>query len=156
MASHRVLILVHCLGLLLLGRMSTTKVSSNGTPHPWGVPGGKPRTNESILDAAIRELKEETGKLLESNRFAYMGDVYLAKEERIFHIFSVMLHTVEKPDQIPPYLEFLEFEWFYLEDLPWDEMLPVHQKWLPQMLAHDRGGEPIHILVPHDTKPVAV
>ena len=55
-------------GQLLLGlRLSK---HGNGT---WAPPGGKPEINETPIDTAIRETKEETGILLNKKMLAYIG-----------------------------------------------------------------------------------
>lgn len=132
-----VLVLVRYSDRLLLGQMRTGKVSTDGSASPWGLPGGKRKRSEQLYKAAIRELWEETGKLISRERFVACGSIHDNKEKRAYHIFSVELTQFEFREDIPPHREFISFKWFPCGELPWDKMLPEHKKWVPQML---RGG----------------
>lgn len=48
-------------------------VSRKDDPNDIGLPGGKKEANESSLEAAIRELEEETGLIAKDLRFLYGG-----------------------------------------------------------------------------------
>jgi 8-oxo-dGTP pyrophosphatase MutT (NUDIX family) len=47
--------------------MKILGVARRGTTDQWGLPGGAVEENETLIDAAIRELKEETG--IDSNKY---------------------------------------------------------------------------------------
>ncbi len=49
----------------------------------WTIPKGGVIEGESLLEAALREFFEETGLLLEEDRFLYLTEVKLKKGKRI-------------------------------------------------------------------------
>ena len=60
------------------------------------VPAGKLEPREEPLQAAKRELFEETGICIEPNRFQTFGALYIRKPELdyIYHLFGVQLNTM--------------------------------------------------------------
>ena len=98
------------------------------------LPGGGLWANENPLKSAQRELKEETGKDIPADRFEEAGTVLDKSDDRIYHVFRVILLQSEYREQVPPHREFEEFRWVAPQRIPWDEMLPEHREWLPQML----------------------
>jgi len=82
----------------------------------WTMPGGKVEYNESFEEAAIREVKEETGIKLgntkmicvnnDKNEYAHFVTIGLFSED-----FEGEPKTME-PDEI------IEWKWFELDDLP--------------------------------------
>lgn len=59
----------------------------------WGVPAGKVEPNEAPLSAAIRELREETGIIVDVPLVRSIGTLYVRKPDLdyTFHMFSVLL-----------------------------------------------------------------
>jgi 8-oxo-dGTP pyrophosphatase MutT (NUDIX family) len=49
--------------------------------HLWELPSGKMNKNETSLQAAIREMKEETGIIFENNNLELIGKKYLIRSE---------------------------------------------------------------------------
>lgn len=39
----------------------------------WQLPGGKPNKNEKVYDTAVREIREETGLILNNEKFYFLG-----------------------------------------------------------------------------------
>lgn len=59
----------------------------------WGVPAGKLESTELPLEAAQRELFEETGIQLDRSSWQYLGPIYIRKTDLdyVYHMFSVDL-----------------------------------------------------------------
>ncbi|MES2345393.1 MAG: NUDIX hydrolase [Chlamydiota bacterium] len=58
--------------ILLVHRQDSTAEGNR-----WGIPGGKLRDGEPIIDAIIREVFEETGFVLDKEKVHYIGKVYI-------------------------------------------------------------------------------
>jgi 8-oxo-dGTP pyrophosphatase MutT (NUDIX family) len=58
-------------------------------PRTWGVPGGKIERGESLLDGALRELREETGIVIPGDHVTELGCLYMRKPgfSYAFHMF---------------------------------------------------------------------
>ena len=56
------------------GRLVTTEESRQGRPHA-AIPGGGVKRWESVRDALVREVREETGLLVEPERLLYVAEV---------------------------------------------------------------------------------
>ncbi|MBX9744984.1 MAG: NUDIX hydrolase [Chlamydiales bacterium] len=82
----------------------------------WGVPAGKLEKDEAPLDAAVRELFEETGISIALSQIRSLGPLYIRKPEMsyIYHLFKVHI------DHIPTvYLssEHQNYTWASFEEL---------------------------------------
>ncbi len=61
----------------------------------WGIPGGKLREGEPLIDAIIREVFEETGFQLEKEKIHYIGKVYIKVPN-----FDFEYHMIDYLEQI--------------------------------------------------------
>ena len=97
----------------------------------WNGFGGKVNTNETILEAAKRELKEEADieatDLSETGvvEFEFKGNPEILE----VHIFKGTKYTGE-----PKEGEEMRPEWFNIEDIPFDIMWPDDRYWMPLVL----------------------
>ena len=97
----------------------------------WLPPGGELCENEMPLEAAQRELLEETGLAGTFPRTSPISGVpvgLLGYEEHVagskgVHMNFVFVADVET-DKITPNYEFEEFRWVNLLDGPWDQAPP--------------------------------
>ncbi len=103
---------------VLLGHR-TKKASDTGgiyEPDSWTLPGGKQEYKETIFEAGIREVKEETNILVKDLRVFYVSDD-IAKDR---HFVTIDLITdkyegslmVMEPNKID------RWEWFDIHNLP--------------------------------------
>lgn len=62
----------------------------------WGVPAGKLEANEEPLQAAQRELFEETGISVKLDAFHTLGQLYVRKPglDYVYHLFSLNLDVI--------------------------------------------------------------
>jgi len=66
--------------------------------NTWCVPAGKVDEGEKILEATVREIREETGFGIPSSQIKYFGKVYVKYPEYdfIYHIFNTRLDKQQK------------------------------------------------------------
>ncbi|HEV7424269.1 MAG TPA: NUDIX domain-containing protein [Candidatus Paceibacterota bacterium] len=90
-------------------------IKLNYAHHKWTIPGGGVKKKESFLDAAIREVKEETG--ITVNNLVYLGFYKTNREykEDTVEIYWANSDTIEI--KIDP-LEIERTEWFKRSELP--------------------------------------
>ncbi len=82
----------------------------------WGVPAGKLEKGETPLDAAIRELFEETGIRAERVSCFSLGSLFIRKPEidYVYHLFKVVLDALPSVQLSEEHPSFL---WASKEDL---------------------------------------
>jgi len=69
--------------------------------NKWGIPGGKVEKNETPLQAAIREVKEETGYDISKQQIEDLGTVYIEYNEKdhfVYHMFRTQL--IDNPEAV--------------------------------------------------------
>jgi 8-oxo-dGTP pyrophosphatase MutT (NUDIX family) len=91
--------------VLLLKRSG--KGDNGGT---WGLPGGKLEEGESSIDGAIREAKEECGRI-KGQRFDDL------KETDGLHDWTTFFFKVEKPFKCKLSDEHTDYKWVELENI---------------------------------------
>ncbi|MDO8624651.1 MAG: 8-oxo-dGTP diphosphatase [Candidatus Diapherotrites archaeon] len=104
----------------------------------WNGFGGKVEPNESVITAAVRELKEECGVDVRDSDLIEVGvfDFVTAKHSELstrVHTFVVLKWTgapVESEEMAP--------QWFSFDQLPLQSMWSSDGLWLPLMLFGER------------------
>ncbi|MFA5966920.1 MAG: 8-oxo-dGTP diphosphatase [Patescibacteria group bacterium] len=97
----------------------------------WNGFGGKIKSDETITEAAIRELKEEAN--LEVTALEEVGNLIfhntggLIVEMHIFRVDKFMGEPVETEEMLP--------QWFDADKIPFDTMWEDDRHWLPLFLA---------------------
>ena len=97
----------------------------SGFNQPWGFPKGKIEKNETELDCARREVREELGlKFKESDLLGSKRYIQYNKRKNIV-IFSVSGVDIGPADIKPKMGEIASFRWFSLADLSRAEHLGI-------------------------------
>jgi 8-oxo-dGTP diphosphatase len=121
-------------GKLLLG-----KRKSEYHDGEWGLPGGHLENREKILDAAKRELEEETGLIAESCVFALAENDIRQDNNHYIH-FGFLVEKVsgtlenKEPDKC------YEWKYFELDSLP-SPLFIGHKKLIEAFLRKDVFSE---------------
>lgn len=91
-------------------------------PGLWGIGiGGKVDANESPLQAAVRELQEESGIQVVPEALRFLGEYDWNTPEATYHGFLFLLETT--PEKIQPCArEFQDFKWVTATEIEQQKM----------------------------------
>ncbi|MBI2355804.1 MAG: NUDIX hydrolase [Candidatus Doudnabacteria bacterium] len=103
-------ILVQCDGKLLL----VLRNDPEDYPNTWALPGGGVDPGEDFLQAAIRELKEETG--LDGGQLIEIGRYYVRYPEADYGYCVFKIEFDQVPKVKPNSEEHSDFKWFAPEE----------------------------------------
>ena len=103
---------------ILLGHRVVSSVDTGGIyePDSWCLPGGKQDYEETILDCAKRETKEETNLLLKEIEIFTATDEF--QPDRHFVTIGVISSSYEGELKVMEPNKIDEWKWFDLNNLP--------------------------------------
>jgi 8-oxo-dGTP pyrophosphatase MutT (NUDIX family) len=111
--SHRTRVIVRCRGEVLLVR-DTARYGFDSTR--WTLPGGGIKQGEEDTVAAVRELREELGMLVEPDSLVLLGEQEIHSDGLGYTAQYFLVDIIRKPDIKLDRHELSEAEWFAIVD----------------------------------------
>ena len=96
-------------------RILLVQENKNEVKGLWDLPGGKLKTTESIKQAAIREIMEETGYSIELKSILLMQNYITSKGEMLIIYFNAEL--LNKKQEKYREEEIKNVKWFTIEEI---------------------------------------
>lgn len=95
----------------------------------WNGLGGKAKPEETVEEALIRECKEEAN--IQVNEFDKIGIINFHFPDKEI---EVNIYKIKRYTGTPTETEEMKWEWFKLNSIPYHQMWPADNKWLPLFL----------------------
>ena len=102
----------------------------------WNGYGGKLEKDEKPIDGIVREIKEESGLIVESDQcreLGYMDFSFTDKEEWnqrvIVYRIDDFIGEPKETDEMMP-------RWFDIDKIPYDEMWAGDDEWIPNVIKN--------------------
>ena len=110
------------------GQILLQRRSDNGL---WGLPGGSVEIGESVRDAIVREVREETGLIAEAIRLIGVYSdpsfqIVRYPDGKVVHYISTLLECRILGGELQTCDETLDLKFFDPADLP-DDLVPMHR-----------------------------
>ncbi len=110
------------------GKVLLALIEYGPNDRKWNGLGGWAEEGESIEDAVVREIKEETYLEVDKNSLKKVHELYDTRQLNVFTATNWTGEVKARERSIK------ELQWFNVKDLPFDQMLPGTDKWLPRAL----------------------
>lgn len=103
---------------ILLGHRSAKRKDTGGIyePDTWTLPGGKQEYDETVIETAIREIKEETNLDIKNPEVYSVSDDF--QSDRHFVTVEMITSDYKGKVKIMELEKEDEWKWFDLDDLP--------------------------------------
>ncbi|GBP56612.1 7,8-dihydro-8-oxoguanine triphosphatase [Eumeta japonica] len=102
--------------------------------NKWNGFGGKIEQNESIVEAAVRELKEECCVAVKHENLKNVGRLEFTFEGEPI-VMDVRVFSAKVFQGTPRETEEMTPKWYKYDDIPFDNMWPDDKIWFPYMLS---------------------
>ncbi|MBT9251610.1 NUDIX hydrolase [Bacillus halotolerans] len=99
----------------------------------WSLPGGRVEPDETLIEAAIREVHEETGFEVEIGNLIAVNEAKYVKRNHHAILFTFEARIVGGTEAIKKPNEILQIEWVDIEQA--NERMPYYSEGLKKMLT---------------------
>ena len=110
----------------------------------WNGYGGKLLEGESVEDAAVREIHEESGARVEKEDLKHLGTLDFYFSDKPEWDQRCVIYRVQKWRGDPVETEEMRPEWFFFEDVPYEHMWKGDDQWFPYFLRGENFSGEIH------------
>lgn len=125
------------------GKILLIKRGTEPFKGKWALPGGRVECGETVEEAALRELKEETG--IDAELVTLLSVYSDPNRDPRGHYVSVAFIAKPTKEQEPKAsTDAAEAKWFDLSEIPWDDLAFDHAQIIKdalKMLLHLREME---------------
>lgn len=103
-------------------------LNKNGT---WSLPGGAVEVGETLQEATVREVKEETGYDIQVGTIVALNEAFIDKN----HVYFITYHgqIIKRPEEIPQEENIIKVKWLSLKDA--DKLMPYHSGGISKLLT---------------------
>ncbi|USK71202.1 NUDIX hydrolase [Peribacillus asahii] len=96
----------------------------------WSLPGGAVEAGETLREATVREVKEETGYDIKVGNIVALNEAFIDKN----HVYFITYHgeIIKKPEVIPQEENIIKVEWVSLEEA--ERLMPYHPEGVSKLI----------------------